>query len=46
MKVLVTGGTGVVGRAAVSALVADGHTVRMLSRNARRDAAQWGAGVE
>ena len=46
MKVLVTGGTGVVGRAAVSALVADGHAVRLLSRNARRDAAQWGSGVE
>lgn len=46
MKVLVTGGTGVVGRAAVSALVADGHRVRLLSRNARRDAAQWGEGVE
>ena len=46
MKVLVTGGTGVVGRAAVSALVEDGHTVRLLSRNARRDAMQWGAPVE
>lgn len=46
MKVLVTGGTGVVGRAAVTALVERGHTVRLLSRNARRDAAQWERGVE
>lgn len=46
MKVLVTGGTGVVGRAAVTALVERGHTVRLLSRNARRDAAQWETGVE
>lgn len=46
MKVLVTGGTGVVGRAAVSALCTDGHSVRLLSRNARRDAAQWGSSVE
>src|SRR6476661_1236471 len=46
MKVLVTGGTGVVGRATVTALIDRGHTVRLLSRNAERDAAQWGAGVE
>jgi NADH dehydrogenase len=46
MKVLVTGGTGVVGRAAVSALVEAGHAVRLLSRNARRDAIQWGLAVE
>ena len=46
MKVLVTGGTGVVGRAAVTALIDRGHTVRLLSRNARRDAAQWGSSVE
>jgi NADH dehydrogenase len=46
MKVLVTGGTGVVGRATVTALIDRGHTVRLLSRNARRDAAQWGSRVE
>lgn len=46
MKVLVTGGTGVVGRATVTALIDRGHTVRLLSRNARRDAAQWGSSVE
>ena len=37
MKVLVTGGTGVVGQAAVTELLKDGHTVRLLSRNAMED---------
>lgn len=46
MKVLVTGGTGVVGQAAVTELLKDGHTVRLLSRNAREDARQWPEGVE
>jgi NADH dehydrogenase len=46
MRVLVTGGTGVVGRAAVGALVRHGHTVRLLSRHAERDVAEWPAGVE
>lgn len=46
MWVLVTGGTGVVGKAAVDALLARGHAVRLLSRHADRDARQWGAGVE
>ena len=46
MKVLVTGGTGVVGTAAVTALLARGHEVRLLSRHADEDAAQWPAGVE
>ena len=46
MKVLVTGGTGVVGEAAVTALLRDGHTVRLLSRNAKEDARQWLEGVE
>jgi NADH dehydrogenase len=46
MKVLVTGGTGVVGRAAVSALLARGHTVRLLSRHAEADVAEWPRGVE
>ena len=46
MKVLVTGGTGVVGRAAVTALLERGHQVRLLSRNAERDAAQWDDDVE
>ena len=46
MKVLVTGGTGVVGTAAVTALLARGHTVRLLSRHADADAKQWPEGVE
>ena len=46
MKVLVTGGTGVVGQAAVTEILAGGHTVRLLSRNAAADAKQWPSGVE
>jgi uncharacterized protein YbjT (DUF2867 family) len=46
MKVLVTGGTGVVGRAAVDHLLARGHTVRLLSRHAADDARRWAEGVE
>jgi NADH dehydrogenase len=46
MKVLVTGGTGVVGRGAVTALLARGHTVRLFSRHAAEDVKQWEAGVE
>jgi nucleoside-diphosphate-sugar epimerase len=46
MKVLVTGGTGVVGIAAVRALLAAGHQVRLFSRNAEEDAARWQGEVE
>ena len=46
MKVLVTGGTGVVGLAAVDALVGRGHEVRLFSRHADDDAPQWPDGVE
>ena len=46
MKVLVTGGTGVVGKAAVDQLLEAGHTVRLLSRHADADARQWSSGVE
>ena len=46
MRVLVTGGTGVVGRAAVTEILAGGHSVRLLSRNAADDARQWPSGVE
>jgi uncharacterized protein YbjT (DUF2867 family) len=46
MKVLVTGGTGLVGKAAVDALLKEGHTVRLLSRHAADDARQWAEGVE
>jgi NADH dehydrogenase len=46
MKVLVTGGTGVIGEAAVTALVKNGHEVRILTRKADEDARQWPVGVE
>jgi uncharacterized protein YbjT (DUF2867 family) len=46
MKVLVTGGTGVIGEAAVRALHRRGHDVRVLSRHAGRDQAWWPQGVE
>lgn len=46
MKVLVTGGTGVVGEAVVTKLAECGHTVRLLSRNAQEDVRQWEKNVE
>lgn len=46
MKVLVTGGTGVIGTSAVRALLAAGHSVRLLSRHAVRDAERWDGKVE
>ncbi|HKI04334.1 MAG TPA: NAD-dependent epimerase/dehydratase family protein [Thermoanaerobaculia bacterium] len=46
MKILVTGGTGVVGTAAVRALLAAGHGVRLFSRHAAADAARWQGEVE
>jgi NADH dehydrogenase len=45
VKVLVAGGTGVVGEAAVRALLARGHAVRLLSRHAEDDARAWPAGA-
>lgn len=46
LSVLVTGGTGVVGQSAVIELLKRGHKVRVLSRNALEDAAQWGDRVD
>jgi len=45
MRILVTGGTGVVGDAAITKLLAGEHAVRLLSRNAGEDARRW-PGVE
>jgi len=46
MKVLVTGGTGVVGTAAIAELLRQGHTVRALSRNVEDEAKEWGDSIE
>jgi NADH dehydrogenase len=46
MRVLVTGGTGVVGTRTVDELTRKGHTVRLVSRNAEADAQRWKSGVE
>ena len=46
MRVLVTGGTGVVGRATVDALLARGHEVRLFSRHAQDDVKEWAHRVE
>jgi NADH dehydrogenase len=45
MHILITGGTGVVGAAAVSELLRRGHRVRLLSRHSDEDAKRWN-GVE
>ena len=46
MRVLVTGGTGVVGASAVTALVQRGHHVSLFSRHATRDAERWPHSVQ
>ncbi len=46
MKVLVTGGTGVIGEGLIPALLEGGHTVRLLTRGAANDARQWPDEVE
>jgi uncharacterized protein YbjT (DUF2867 family) len=46
MRVLVTGGTGVVGARTVTALVRHGHEVRLLSRHATDDTRRWPERVE
>jgi uncharacterized protein YbjT (DUF2867 family) len=45
MRILVTGGSGVVGVGTVTELVRRGHEVRLLARHARDDARQWPTGV-
>lgn len=46
MRILVTGGTGVIGAGAIPELLKAGHEIRLLSRHADRDAAQFTDGVE
>ena len=45
MRVLVTGGSGVVGAGTVTELLKRGHEVRLLARHADDDARQWASGV-
>lgn len=46
MKVLITGGTGVVGTGVIPAMLRAGHKVRVLSRHADEHAGEWPEGVE
>lgn len=46
MKVLITGATGVIGRATATELLRQGHELRLLSRNAERDARAWDGPVD
>jgi NADH dehydrogenase len=46
MRVLVTGGTGVIGAGLLPELIAAGHEVRLLTRHADREAREWPRGVE
>ncbi len=46
MRILVTGGTGVVGTATVTELLRRGHVVRLFSRHAAEEARQWPSGIE
>ena len=41
MKILVTGGTGVIGAGVIPELLSRGHHVRLLSRHADEDARRW-----
>src|SRR5215203_2412590 len=45
MRILVTGGSGVVGVGTVTELLKRGHEVRLLARHATHDARQWASGV-
>jgi nucleoside-diphosphate-sugar epimerase len=46
MNILVTGGTGLIGRAVIVELLKGGHAVRALARNAERHAAEFPERVE
>ena len=45
MHTLITGGTGLIGRALINSLVADGHTVTVLSRSPQKHQSSLPAGV-
>jgi nucleoside-diphosphate-sugar epimerase len=46
MQVLVTGGAGVIGRPLIAELLERGHRVRLFTRHARTQVAEWPDGVE
>jgi uncharacterized protein YbjT (DUF2867 family) len=46
LKVLISGATGVIGRATATELLHRGHALRLLSRHAERDARAWEGPVE
>lgn len=46
MKILVTGGTGVIGEGVLKALLKSGHKIRLLTRGADKAADEWPEGVE
>jgi NADH dehydrogenase len=46
MKILLTGGTGVIGMSTVAELHRAGHEVRVLTRHAERDRIWWPSGVD
>lgn len=46
MHTIITGGTGLIGRALVDSLVADGHTATVLTRSPQRHQGSFGPGVE
>lgn len=46
MKILITGGTGVIGQGVIEALLKREHTIRLLSRHGEHDAKEWPDGVE
>lgn len=46
MRVLMTGGTGLIGQVTTAALLRRGHTVRLMARRASRTREQWPENVE
>jgi uncharacterized protein YbjT (DUF2867 family) len=46
MKILVTGGTGIIGQGVIPALLDAGHSIRILSRKAEEESKQWIGNIE